>query len=63
MCQNRDDGENYLSPNHTKAAYVRAYDMMIQPVPQYRFWPNDLTQDECSPPDVLRAPGRPDQTS
>ena len=56
---NRDDGENYLSNNHTKAAYLRAYDMMIQPVPQYRFWHNDLTEEECSPPDVLRPPGRP----
>lgn len=56
---NREDGENYLSANHTKAAYIRAYDMMILPVPQVPFWPTDLTQEVCSPPDVLRAPGRP----
>ena len=56
---NREDGENYITSNHTKAAYIRAYDMNIFPVPQPRFWPDDLTQDECLPPNVLRPPGRP----
>ena len=56
---NRQDGENFISVNHTKDAYLRAYDMLILPVPQSRFWPDDLTNDECSPPDVLRPPGRP----
>lgn len=55
----RMDGETFLSPNHTKAAYIRAYDMMIQPVPQHNFWPNGLTEDECSPPIVENKPGRP----
>ena len=55
----RMEGEDYISPNHTKAAYVRSYDMLIWPVPQHNFWPNGLTEDTCSPPEIKKTPGRP----
>ena len=55
----REDPVSYLSENHTKAAYRRTYDIVMHPIPQSPFWPQDLTNDVCKPPDVKRAPGRP----
>ena len=55
----RMDGESFISYNHTKAAYMKAYDMKINPIPQHTFWPNDLNDDECGPPAEKRLPSRP----
>lgn len=55
----RMQGENFISENHTKAAYNRAYDVMIQPISQHTFWPADLNNEPCAPPENRRLPGRP----
>ncbi len=55
----RVDAEDYVTFNNTAAAYRLAYDMRIFPVPSFRFWPDDLTMDMCSPPVIEKKPGRP----
>ena len=56
---NREDAESYVSANHTTAAYRLAYDFNLHAIPDHRFWPNDLTEDVCSPPEVKKQRGRP----
>lgn len=55
----REDPLNYLSFNHTKAAFQLAYDIHLNPLPSKHFWPDDLTNAPCDPPDVKRKAGRP----
>ena len=56
---NREDAESYVSDKNTTAAYRLAYDFSIHAIPDNRFWPRDLTADECSPPEVKKQRGRP----
>ena len=51
--------EDFIAENHTKAAYKRTYDMVIQPIPSPNFWPQDLTEEVCLPPSARKQPGRP----
>ncbi|KAL6555308.1 hypothetical protein OROGR_006566 [Orobanche gracilis] len=55
----RDDGENYVTENHTTAAYRRSYDLTVPPISDHIFWPSNLTVDECSPPIIEKKVGRP----
>ena len=55
----RLEGQHFISHNHTKAAYHAAYNIVINPIPQHTFWPNDLNNDVCMPPENRRMPGRP----